>query len=85
MGGFLVVLAAVVIIALWFIAIFYLALADYWPFAVVVAVVGVAVIVYDGSKKGPCAQYENRAQYDPALKIVRTMRVCIERGEWVDG
>lgn len=32
----------------------------------------------------PCAAYETRMTYNPAIKAMAPMRVCVERGEWVE-
>lgn len=36
------------------------------------------------NKEYPCVEYEIRNQYNPATKTVMPMRVCVERGEWIE-
>ena len=36
------------------------------------------------NKEYPCVEYEIRNQYNPAAKTVMPMRVCVERGEWIE-
>ena len=35
-------------------------------------------------ERNPCALYESRPIYNSATKTMMPMRVCIERGEWVE-
>ena len=35
-------------------------------------------------QKNPCVQYEERMSYNAATKTMMPMRVCVERGEWVE-
>jgi predicted membrane protein len=35
-------------------------------------------------QKYPCLKYETTMQYDPATKMMRPMRICTQRGEWVE-
>ena len=36
----------------------------------------------DANNSGPCLAYEELSVYDPALKIMRKVDVCVERGVW---
>ena len=38
----------------------------------------------DYEKQYPCTLYEARMHYNAATKTPMPMRVCVERGEWVD-
>jgi len=38
----------------------------------------------DYEKQYPCTLYETRMHYNAATKTPMPMRVCVERGEWVD-
>jgi hypothetical protein len=31
----------------------------------------------------PCIEYSVERRYDPATKMTRPMKICVERGEWV--
>lgn len=35
-------------------------------------------------KTQPCARYEARLMYNSAVKQMMPMRVCVERGEWME-
>jgi len=48
-------------------------------------IIGLGIITQkdiDREKKYPCISYETQLRYDPALKMLRNMKVCVERGEW---
>lgn len=38
----------------------------------------------DNEARHPCVEYELQMTYNAATKTRRPMRVCIERGEWVE-
>jgi len=38
----------------------------------------------DQEARNPCVEYESRMTYNAATKTMMPMRVCIERGEWVE-
>ena len=38
----------------------------------------------DQEARNPCVEYEARMTYNAATKTMMPMRVCIERGEWVE-
>ena len=53
--------------------------------AVMLLVLGFGFVIQasiDANDSGPCLAYEERSVYDPALKIMRKVDVCIERGVW---
>jgi hypothetical protein len=35
-------------------------------------------------RDNPCVAYESRLTYNAATKTMMPMRVCVERGEWVE-
>lgn len=37
----------------------------------------------ESDQEFPCVEYESRMTYNAATKTMMPMRVCIERGEWV--
>jgi fluoride ion exporter CrcB/FEX len=40
-----------------------------------------SIIAYE--EENPCAKYETQMHYNAATKTAMPMKVCIERGEWV--
>ena len=38
----------------------------------------------ENEQENPCVQYEERMSYNAVTKTMMPMRVCIERGEWVE-
>ena len=55
--------------------------------AVTLVVVGLAWVIKQGNDneaRHPCVEYELQMTYNAATKTMRPMRVCIERGEWVE-
>jgi hypothetical protein len=38
----------------------------------------------DREARNPCVEYELRMTYNAATKTMMPLRVCIERGEWVE-
>lgn len=34
--------------------------------------------------ENPCVKYETRMHYNPATKTMMPLRICSERGEWVE-
>ena len=40
--------------------------------------------IVKSEKQNPCIQYETQMHYDATTKTTRPMKVCIERGEWVE-
>ena len=40
--------------------------------------------VTDQATRNPCVAYESRMTYNAATKTMMPLRVCIERGEWVE-
>jgi hypothetical protein len=56
-----------------------------------ISVLGLAWIVSsaltsaaDQEARNPCVQYESRMTYNAATKTMMPLRVCVERGEWVE-
>lgn len=55
----------------------------------VLGAVGVLMLAWaiswavDQEARNPCVEYESRMTYNAATKTMMPMRVCIERGEWV--
>ena len=52
-----------------------------------IVVVGLAGAIKQGSDneaRHPCVEYELQMTYNAATKTMRPLRVCIERGEWVE-
>ena len=52
---------------------------------VILVVLGFGFVIQasiDANNSGQCLAYEERSVYDPALKIVRKVDVCVERGVW---
>ena len=52
---------------------------------VILVVLGFGFVIQasiDANDSGPCLAYEERSVYDPALKIMRKVDVCVERGVW---
>lgn len=55
--------------------------------AVTLVVVGLAWGIKqsnDNEARHPCVEYELQMTYNAATKTMRPLRVCIERGEWVE-
>ena len=55
--------------------------------AVTLVVVGLAWGIKQGNDneaRHPCVEYKLQMTYNAATKTMRPMRVCIERGEWVE-
>ena len=56
----------------------------------VLGAVGVLMLAWaiswavDQEARNPCVEYESRMTYNAATKTMMPMRVCIERGEWVE-
>ena len=56
----------------------------------VLGAVGVLMLAWvlsfavDREARNPCVEYESRMTYNAATKTMMPMRVCIERGEWVE-
>ena len=56
----------------------------------VLGAVGVSMLAWgiswavDQEARNPCVEYESRMTYNAATKTMMPMRVCIERGEWVE-
>ena len=56
----------------------------------VLVAVGVLMLAWvfsfavDRGARNPCVEYESRMTYNAATKTMMPMRVCIERGEWVE-
>ena len=56
----------------------------------VLGAVGVSMLAWgiswavDQEARHPCVEYESRMTYNAATKTMMPMRVCIERGEWVE-
>ena len=56
----------------------------------VLGAVGVSMLAWaiswavDQEARNPCVEYEARMTYNAATKTMMPMRVCIERGEWVE-
>ncbi len=40
--------------------------------------------VIDSNNKGPCVKYETQMHYNAAVKTMMPVRVCVQRGEWVE-
>lgn len=89
MEGFII---AAVVVA-WFCSLVYCVIkAEYsetplfWlGFGVVILCSGLGFVIQQEiyeQKEGPCLAYEERSVYDPALKIMRKVDVCVERGVW---
>ena len=54
-------------------------------FALAVAGIGFAIEKIDEkNRKNPCVEYEQQMRYNPATKTIMPLRVCVERGEWVE-
>ena len=45
---------------------------------------GLLTLMTKYEEDNPCVRYETQMRYDPALKMVRPMKTCVERGEWVE-
>lgn len=58
----------------------YLVIAAGFIFLIVAGV----VYVTDNEPERPCVQYEKRMIYNVVLKMPTPVRVCVERGEWVE-
>ena len=56
----------------------------------VLGAVGVLMLAWvlsfavDQKARNPCVEYELQMTYNAATKTMMPMRVCIERGEWVE-
>lgn len=85
MAEFLVIVLCVSIFVGWIVGVISLIFSERLAAGFVVLILGTSFFAWALSRQPPCAQYETRMQYDPALKMTRTMRVCVERGVWVDG
>ena len=92
MEGFIIAAAAAAVVA-WFCSLVYCVIkAEHsetpllWlGLGVVILCSGLGFVIQqkiDEQKEGPCLAYEERSVYDPALKIMRKVDVCIERGVW---
>lgn len=53
-------------------------------FVFVIPLGAVIGLTEDKDEKYPCVHYETRMQYNPATKTVMPLKVCVERGEWVN-
>ena len=42
-------------------------------------------MVIKENERGPCVQYETQMHYNAATKTTMPARVCVLRGEWVEG
>jgi glucan phosphoethanolaminetransferase (alkaline phosphatase superfamily) len=51
-------------------------------FLLLIALLITAMVEYE--RQNPCVKYEVETRYDAATKTVRPMKVCVERGEWVE-
>ena len=40
--------------------------------------------VVESNNKGPCVKYETQMHYNAAVKTMMPVRVCVQRGEWVE-
>ena len=55
--------------------------------AATLVVVGLAWVIKQGNDneaRHPCVEYKYRMTYNAATKTMMPLRVCIERGEWVE-
>lgn len=89
--GVIVILASVA----WILLILWLVLYGSFEFgpicfivAFIVFVIPVGIVVgyqWDSDAKRPCVEYETRMHYNPSIKAVMPIRVCVLRGEWIEG
>ena len=52
---------------------------------VILVVLGFGFVIQasiDANDSGSCLAYEERSVYDPSLKTMRKVNVCVERGVW---
>jgi len=85
-------LIATVFVVVWLIVVFYLGVKavdkESAPLGILCAFICIGPLMFLISKeeeKGPCVAYETQLHYNAATKTMMPAKVCVNRGEWVDG